>query len=103
MPREFEEFLRVNDFAEALGVTPACVKVGRLVRIPASGRRVAYAEIPISDVVVTVEILWLPDGSYRVVWPDAVEVPLDVRVEIEAEVPHGLVRCGREESDAEES
>ena len=24
--------------------------------IPASGRRVAYAEIPISDVVVTVEI-----------------------------------------------
>ena len=48
LPREFEEFLKVDDFAKPLGVTPACVrrwllerkiacvKLGRLVRIPAS-------------------------------------------------------------------
>ena len=48
--------------------------------------RVATAEEQIGDVVVRLEVLRSRDGSLRVDWPDAVEVPADVRAGVETEV-----------------
>ena len=47
---------------------------------------VATVEAQIGDVVVDLEVLRSRDGSLRVGWSDFLEMPPDVRAEVEADV-----------------